>query len=211
MGNARLELACTIAVENGPRRFWSSGYRSGTSQPRSAWAVAACVRASSRVRISARLGACHPVARRWSSSARYPATYASTSSRFSRGIWGQPQISLATGHADPYSVRFIIIKGIGRRRTEPWFRTEVGDTAIVRRNRSEVVVEDEVGVYHCIQRAVRRAFLCEVDPLTNQSFEQLSITLRNSHSISSGPVRPAINKEWCVPSADCSPARAKPG
>ena len=37
---------------------------------------------------------------------------------------------------------------------------------MARRNRAEVVVADEVGVYHCVQRVVRRAFLCGVDPLS---------------------------------------------
>ncbi len=37
---------------------------------------------------------------------------------------------------------------------------------MVRRNRAEVVVADEIGVYHCVQRAARRAFLCGVDPLS---------------------------------------------
>ena len=42
---------------------------------------------------------------------------------------------------------------------------------MARRKRAEVVVEDEVGVYHCIQRVVRRAFLCGVDPFTGNSFD----------------------------------------
>ena len=33
------------------------------------------------------------------------------------------------------------------------------------------MVEDEIGVYHCIQRVVRRAFLCGVDPVTGSSFD----------------------------------------
>ena len=34
--------------------------------------------------------------------------------------------------------------------------------------RGQIVVEDQVGVYHCIARCVRRAFLCGVDPYTGQ-------------------------------------------
>ena len=34
--------------------------------------------------------------------------------------------------------------------------------------RGEIVVEDMVGVYHCIARCVRRAFLCGIDPYTGR-------------------------------------------
>ncbi len=37
---------------------------------------------------------------------------------------------------------------------------------MARRNRAEVVVADEIGVYHCLQRVVRRAYLCGVDSLS---------------------------------------------
>jgi len=37
--------------------------------------------------------------------------------------------------------------------------------------RKEIVREDEVGVYHCVARCVRRAFLCGQDALTGKSFE----------------------------------------
>ncbi|MFH1137119.1 MAG: transposase [Pseudomonadota bacterium] len=37
--------------------------------------------------------------------------------------------------------------------------------------RSETIVEGEEGLYHCISRCVRRAFLCGEDPYTGQSFE----------------------------------------
>ena len=37
-------------------------------------------------------------------------------------------------------------------------------------SRRQIVVEDQVGVYHCIARCVRRAFLCGVDPYTGQDY-----------------------------------------
>ena len=37
--------------------------------------------------------------------------------------------------------------------------------------RREIVPGDEVGVYHCIARCVRRAFLCGVDPTTGHDYE----------------------------------------
>ena len=36
--------------------------------------------------------------------------------------------------------------------------------------RRHIVVEDSVGVYHCIARCVRRAFLCGVDPYTGKDY-----------------------------------------
>jgi hypothetical protein len=36
--------------------------------------------------------------------------------------------------------------------------------------RRQIVVEDTVGVYHCIARCVRRAFLCGVDPYTGKDY-----------------------------------------
>ena len=36
--------------------------------------------------------------------------------------------------------------------------------------RRQIVVEDTVGVYHCIAGCVRRAFLCGVDPYTGQDY-----------------------------------------
>lgn len=37
--------------------------------------------------------------------------------------------------------------------------------------RREIVADGEVGVYHCVARCVRRAFLCGLDPASGQSFE----------------------------------------
>jgi hypothetical protein len=50
---------------------------------------------------------------------------------------------------------------------------------MARRNRAEVVVADEVGVYHCVQRVVRRAFLCGVDPLSGNSYEHRRSWIRD--------------------------------
>ena len=36
--------------------------------------------------------------------------------------------------------------------------------------RGQIVVEDQVGVYHCIARCVRRAFLCGIDPYTGKDY-----------------------------------------
>jgi hypothetical protein len=38
--------------------------------------------------------------------------------------------------------------------------------------RSHIVPPNEVGVYHCMARCVRRAFLCGVDPLTKHGSRQ---------------------------------------
>jgi hypothetical protein len=37
-------------------------------------------------------------------------------------------------------------------------------------SRGQIVVEDMVGVYHCIARCIRRAFLCGIDPYNGQDY-----------------------------------------
>ena len=37
--------------------------------------------------------------------------------------------------------------------------------------RRELIDEPEVGIYHCVQRAVRQAFLCGQDAVTGQNFD----------------------------------------
>jgi REP element-mobilizing transposase RayT len=44
--------------------------------------------------------------------------------------------------------------------------------------RHEIVASDEVGVYQCIARCVRRAFLCGVDPLTGNDYEHRKVWIR---------------------------------
>ncbi len=38
-------------------------------------------------------------------------------------------------------------------------------------SRGEVVIKGEVGVYHCWNRCVQRAFLCGTDPVTGRDYE----------------------------------------
>ena len=38
-------------------------------------------------------------------------------------------------------------------------------------SRKTVVSVDEVGVYHCMSRCVRRAFLCGEDPYSGRNYE----------------------------------------
>jgi hypothetical protein len=44
--------------------------------------------------------------------------------------------------------------------------------------RKEVIAEGEVGVYHCINRCVRRAFLCGQDPLSGRSFDHRKVWIQ---------------------------------
>jgi hypothetical protein len=37
--------------------------------------------------------------------------------------------------------------------------------------RRELIEEPEAGIYHCIQRAVRRAFLCGQDAVTGKNYD----------------------------------------
>ena len=42
---------------------------------------------------------------------------------------------------------------------------------VPKRRRSEVIREEEVGLYHLWVRCVRRAWLCGLDPLTGNDYE----------------------------------------
>ena len=50
---------------------------------------------------------------------------------------------------------------------------------MARPNRAEVVVADEIGVDHCVQRVVRRAFLCGVDSLSGNSYDHRRAWIRD--------------------------------
>ncbi len=50
---------------------------------------------------------------------------------------------------------------------------------MARRNRAEVVVADEIGVYDCVQQVVRRAFLRGVDPLSGNSCDHRRTWIRD--------------------------------
>ncbi len=39
--------------------------------------------------------------------------------------------------------------------------------------RQEVLIQGEVGVYHCISRCVRRAWLCGDDPLSGVNLDNI--------------------------------------
>ena len=85
----------------------------------------------------------------------------------------------------------------------------------------QIVVEDEVGVYHCVARCVRRAFLCGVDSYTGQDFSHrkewildrlrelaglfaIEVCESASHA---GPIAIAVADATggCQPSADSGP------
>jgi len=58
-------------------------------------------------------------------------------------------------------------------------RADVEPLGMARRNRAELVVADEVVVYHCVQRVVRRAFLCGVDRLSGNSYDNRRSWIRD--------------------------------
>ena len=95
-------------------------------------------------------------------------------------IWGHPQSLLPTKQMIQLLVHLAMrtLAGSTSDRTMA-SRADVEHTRMARRNRAEVVVADEIGVYHCVQRVVRRAFLCGVDPPSGNSYEHRSTRIRD--------------------------------
>ena len=50
---------------------------------------------------------------------------------------------------------------------------------MARQNRRDIFDAKEVGVFHCVQRAVRKAWLCGVDPVSGKSFEHRKDWIQN--------------------------------
>ena len=95
-------------------------------------------------------------------------------------IWGHPQFPLATGQTTPTLVHLTIMTLAGSTSDRAKAsRADVEHPIMARRNRAEVVVADEIGVYHCVQRVVRRAFLCGVDPLSGNSYDHRRTWIRD--------------------------------
>ena len=50
---------------------------------------------------------------------------------------------------------------------------------MARINRREVLADGEIQVVHCVNRCVRRGFLCGTDELTGQNYEHRREWIRN--------------------------------
>jgi hypothetical protein len=95
-------------------------------------------------------------------------------------IWGHPHIPLTTGQTTPSLIHLTIMTLAGATADRAKAsRADVEHPSRARRNRAEVVVVDEIGVYHCVQRVVRRAFLCGVDPLSGNSYDHRRTWIRD--------------------------------
>jgi putative transposase len=101
--------------------------------------------------------------------------------------------------------------------------------------RSQIVSADEVGVYHCVARCVRRAFLCGLDVESGHDYEHRKEWMRErleelaavfaidicGYAVMSNHfhlvlrVRPDLAREWSFPeamrqSSRCSRSKLKP-
>ena len=95
-------------------------------------------------------------------------------------IWGHPHFPQITGHTTPALARLTIMtlaESTSDRAKAS--RVDAGYPSMARRNRAEVVVAEEICVYHCVQRVVRRAFLCGVDSLSGKSYDHRRAWIRD--------------------------------
>ena len=92
---------------------------------------------------------------------------------------GHPQLPLATGQTAPSSVRLTIMTLAWSTSDRAGIASPCGASEHGTAECAEVVVADEVGVYHCVQRVMRRAFLCGVDPLSGNSYDRRRTWIRD--------------------------------
>jgi hypothetical protein len=73
----------------------------------------------------------------------------------------------------------LIISGLANRFPSTNLWPAQGNFPIPAYPRSQIVPDDEVGIYHCIARCVRRAFLCGADPITGRDYEHRKLWIRD--------------------------------
>ena len=56
---------------------------------------------------------------------------------------------------------------------------QLREALMARQNRRDIFVPDEVGAFHAVQRTVRRAWLCGMDPVSGKSFEHRRTWIQN--------------------------------
>lgn len=68
--------------------------------------------------------------------------------------------------------------------SEDWFFSDGIDsrsgegTVMARSPRTDLIDATQVGVYHCVQRAVRRAWPCGEDPVTGKNFDHRKVWIQ---------------------------------
>ena len=76
------------------------------------------------------------------------------------------------------------ISGISR--VSQFFESSLSRVAVVARvNRRDVLADGDVQVVHCINRCVRRAFLCGTDPVTGTDYDHWRELIRKRLELAS--------------------------
>ena len=55
----------------------------------------------------------------------------------------------------------------------------LGEFLMARQNRRDIFDPNEVGAFHAVQRTVRRAWICGLDPVSGKSFEHRRTWIQN--------------------------------